>query len=590
MKKEQFYNTILIGAGAGGLFFGAACPLLGEASGNGAWEASGANCNENSRAICGTGGRQSLLILEKTDKIGTKLLMSGAGQCNITHGGSIKDFLSHYGGAGKRLRTLLYKHNNLELMDFMQALGVRCAEREDGKVFPSSLSAAEVRRALLRRCQENGVEIKTCSEVVQVLPLCGAGSGGSFTAGACMPEGLSQAGDPLAACETAGGGRGPVAGFEAVACGARDFGTAGLCGTGDSGVAGGARGFEAGACGTKGLSEARIPLAAGETAGGGADSCGGLQSAACGAAGESGFHGGAGFEARACGACDSRADGLNDAGACGARFRLLTSGGESYTCSNLVVAPGGASYPTTGSDGSLLQVLRRDLPELGVTPLRPALSPVFVENYPFGDLSGISFHNVEIKIFPPKSQKATKLAHPCGDLLLTHKNFSGPVILNNSRQIFTGCGLEINFVFPYTVSDMISQMKRDFPKNHRRISTYIGEKYLLPKKFVAEVLKRAGVEDKPAAGLSGKEITQAAEGFAKARFSVSGTGGFNVAMATSGGVSLDSVSLSDMQSKPYPGLYFLGEVLDIDGDTGGYNLQLAYSTARTAAENIFLAK
>ena len=455
MKKEQFYNTILIGAGAGGLFFGAACPLLGEASGKGAGEASGANCGKSSGAICGTGGRQSLLILEKTDKIGTKLLMSGAGQCNITHGGSIKDFLSHYGNAGKRLRTLLYRHNNLELMDFMQELGVRCAEREDGKVFPSSLSAAEVRQALLRRCEQNGVEVKTCSEVVQVLPLCGAG-----------------------------------------------------------------------------------------------------------------------FEERAC----------------GARFRLLTSGGESYTCSNLVVAPGGASYPTTGSNGSLLQVLRRDLPELGVTPLRPALAPVFVENYPFTDLSGIGFHNVEIKIFPPKSQKSAKLAHPCGDLLLTHKNFSGPVILNNSRQIFTGCGLEINFVFPYTVSDMISQMKRDFPKNHRRISTYIGEKYLLPKKFVAEVLKRAGVEDKPASGLSGKEITQAAEGFAKARFSVSGTGGFNIAMATAGGVSLDSVSLSDMQSKQYPGLYFLGEVLDIDGDTGGYNLQLAYSTARTAAENIFLAK
>ena len=506
MKKEHFYNTILIGAGAGGLFFGAACPLSGGASGKGAEEASGANrgfCScENSVAICGTGGRQSLLILEKTNKIGTKLLMSGAGQCNITHGGSIKDFLSHYGDGGKRLRTLLYRHNNLELMDFMQELGVRCAEREDGKVFPSSLSAAQVRRALLRRCEENGVEFKTCSEVVQVLPLGNdAGSAESFTAGYCTTEGLSQARTPLAA-------------GEAVGCG--------MSGTGDSAAAGGVAGFQNGAC--------------------------------------------------------------------GARFRLLTFEGESYTCSNLVAAPGGASYPATGSDGSLLQVLRRDLPELGVTPLRPALAPVFVENYPFGDLSGISFHNVEIKIFPPKSQKAAKLAHPCGDLLLTRKNFSGPVILNNSRSIFAGCGLEINFVFPYTVTDMISHMKRDFPKNHRRISTYIGEKYLLPKKFVAEVLSRAGVNDKPASGLCGKEIAQVAEGFGMASFSVSGTGGFNTAMATAGGVSLDSVSLSDMQSKQYPGLYFIGEVLDVDGDTGGYNLQLAYSTARAAAENIFLTK
>ncbi len=496
MKKEHFYNTILIGAGAGGLFFGAACPVMGEASGKDSVEASGANCgfctDKNSRAICGAGGGHSLLILEKTNRIGTKLLMSGAGQCNITHGGSIKDFLTHYGDGGKRLRTLLYRHNNLELVDFMQELGVRCAEREDGKVFPSSLSAAEVRRALLRRCEENGVEIKTCSEVVEVLPISrdavlgerGAGSAASFTAGTCK--------------------------------------------TGNSAAVGGAAGSGAG--------------------------------------------------------------GLCDAGASGARFRLLTSGGESYTCSNLVVAAGGASYPATGSDGSLLQVLRRDLPELGVTPLRPALSPVFVENYPFGDLSGIGFHNVEIKIFESKTKKRVKLSHPCGDLLLTRKNFSGPVILNNSRHIFAGYGLEINFVFPYTVSDMISQMKRDFPKNHRKISTYIGEKYLLPKKFVAEVLKCAGVDDKPAAGLSGKEITQAAESFAMARFSVSGLGGFSVAMATAGGISLDSLSLSDMQSKQYPGLYFIGEVLDVDGDTGGYNLQLAYSTARAAAENIFLAK
>ncbi len=576
MKKEHFYNTILIGAGAGGLFFGAACPVMGEASGKDSVEASGANCgfctDKNSRAICGAGGGHSLLILEKTNKIGTKLLMSGAGQCNITHGGSIKDFLTHYGDGGKWLRTLLYRHNNLELVDFMQELGVRCAEREDGKVFPSSLSAAEVRRALLRRCEENGVEIKTCSEVVDVLPISrdavlgerGAGSAASFTAGTC------KTGNSAAAGGAAGSGAGGLcdagasgARFQSEACATSD-----LCKTGNSAAAGGAAGSGAGGLCDAGASGARFQSEACATS----DLCKTGNSAAAG------------------GAAGSGAGGLCDAGASGARFRLLTSGGESYTCSNLVVAAGGASYPATGSDGSLLQVLRRDLPELGVTPLRPALSPVFVENYPFGDLSGIGFHNVEIKIFESKTKKRVKLSHPCGDLLLTRKNFSGPVILNNSRHIFAGYGLEINFVFPYTVSDMISQMKRDFPKNHRKISTYIGEKYLLPKKFVAEVLKCAGVDDKPAAGLSGKEITQAAESFAMARFSVSGLGGFSVAMATAGGISLDSLSLSDMQSKQYPGLYFIGEVLDVDGDTGGYNLQLAYSTARAAAENIFLAK
>lgn len=439
MKSEKYYETIVIGAGAGGLFFGAACPVSG-------------------------GGAGRTLILEKTNRIGTKLLMSGSGQCNLTHGGSIKEFLSCYGQNGKRIRTVLYRHNNRELCDFMQELGIPTTEREDGKIFPASLRAKDVRDALVRRCERNGVEIKTASEATRIAPLESAGSANG---------------------------------------GAAEF-------VGDS-------------------------------------------------ASESGA----------------------------ARFLIETAGGETYTCRNLVIAAGGSSYPTTGSDGSLLKVLSRDFSELAVCEPKPSLVPVFVENYPFAALSGISFRNVEIKIFEPKSQKALKLAHPCGDLLLTHKNFSGPVILNNSRNIFTGCGLEINFIFPYTVNDMLSYLKEIFPGNRRMISGCIGENYLLPKKFITAVLDRINVSDKPAAQLSGSEISRIAEAFARMRFTVSGTGGFSIAMATAGGVSLDEIALSEMQSRKYPGLYFIGEVLDIDGDTGGYNLQFAYSSAQAAADSIY---
>ncbi len=426
MKSEKYYETIVIGAGAGGLFFGAACPFSG-------------------------GGAGRTLILEKTNRIGTKLLMSGSGQCNLTHGGSIKEFLSCYGQNGKRIRTVLYRHNNIELCDFMQELGIPTIEREDGKIFPASLRAKDVQGALVRRCERNGVEIKRNSEVVRSVPLENTD----------CPD--------------------------------------------------------------------------------------------CGAA----------------------------------RFAIETAGGEVYTCRSLVIAAGGSSYPASGSDGSLLKVFARDLPELTVCEPKPSLVPVFVENYPFTALSGIGFRDVEIKIFEPKSKKALKLAHPCGDLLLTHKNFSGPVILNNSRNIFTGCGLEINFIFPYTVNDMLSYLKEIFPGNRRMISGCIGENYLLPKKFISAVLDRINVSDKPAAKLSGGEISRIAEAFAKMRFTVSGTGGFSVAMATAGGVSLDEIVLSEMQSKKYPGLYFIGEVLDIDGDTGGYNLQFAYSSAQAAADSIY---
>lgn len=439
MKSEKYYETIVIGAGAGGLFFGAACPVSG-----------------------GDAGRT--LILEKTNRIGTKLLMSGSGQCNLTHGGSIKEFLSCYGQNGKRIRTVLYRHNNIELCDFMQELGIPTTKREDGKIFPASLHAKDVRDALVRKCERSGVEIKRNSEVVRIAPL----------------ESEDSANGGAAAFVTAS---------------------------------------------------------------------------------------------------------ASDSGA--ARFVIETADGEVYTCRNLVIAAGGSSYPTSGSDGSLLKVLRRDFPTLAICEPKPSLVPVFVENYPFGTLSGIGFHDVEIKIFEPKSKKALKLAHPCGDLLLTHKNFSGPVILNNSRDIFAGCGLEINFIFPYTVNDMLSYLKEIFPGNRRMISGCIGENYLLPKKFISAVLDRINVSDKPAAKLSGGEIKRIAEAFAAMRFTVSGTGGFSIAMATAGGVSLDEIAISEMQSRKYPGLYFIGEVLDIDGDTGGYNLQFAYSSSQAAADSIY---
>ncbi len=439
MERERYYETIVIGAGAGGLFFGAACPVSG-----------------------GDAGRT--LILEKTNRIGTKLLMSGSGQCNLTHGGSIKEFLSCYGQNGKRIRTVLYRHNNIELQDFMQELGIPTIEREDGKIFPASLRAKDVQGALIRRCERNGVEIKKNSEVVRIVPLENAGS---------------------------------------TDCGEPDF------------------------------------------------------------------------------------VGASAPASCAARFQIETAGGKTYTCRSLVIAAGGSSYPVSGSDGSLLKVFQRDLPKLTVCEPKPSLVPVFVENYPFGTLSGIGFHNVEIKIFEPKSEKALNLTHPCGDLLLTHKNFSGPVILNNSRDIFAGCGLEINFIFPYTVNDMLSYLKEIFPGNRRMISGCIGENYLLPKKFISAVLDRINVSDKPAAKLSGGEIKRIAEAFAGMRFTVSGTGGFSIAMATAGGISLDEIAISEMQSKKYPGLYFIGEVLDIDGDTGGYNLQFAYSSSQAAADSIY---
>ena len=407
----MYKKTIVVGAGAAGLFFGAAAPVS-------------------------AGG--DILILEKTDKIGTKLLMAGSGHCNLTHAGSIKEFLLCYGQNGSRIRTCLYRHNNLEYVKFMGKLGVPTAEREDGKIFPVSMDSRDVKKALLEAAAANSVTIMKNSPV---------------TAVTVIPEG-----------------------FE-VTVGSKQ---------------------------------------------------------------------------------------------------------SSYICTNLVIATGGASYPTTGSDGTFLQVLKNAL-GVEITELHPALSPIYVQNYPFGELSGISFKNAGLKIF----NKNSSSHEAAGDLLLTHRSFSGPLILNNSRYINTGSRVEINFVFPYTVSSVLSSIKEVFRGNNKTVSSFFADEYGLPKRFSAKVLEPHGLSERKLSSLAGGEMENAARAFAAADFSVSGVGSFKEAMATSGGVVLDSVNLSAMESKTYKGLYFIGEVLDIDGNSGGYNLQFAYSSARAALDAIY---
>ena len=218
-----------------------------------------------------------------------------------------------------------------------------------------------------------------------------------------------------------------------------------------------------------------------------------------------------------------------------------------------------------------------------ITELHPALSPIYVQNYPFEALSGISFKNAGLKIF----NKNSKSLEAAGDLLLTHRSFSGPLILNNSRYINTGSRVEINFIFPYTVSSVLSSIKEVFRGNNKTVSSFFAEKYSLPKRFVATVLEPPGLSERKLSSLTGGEMETAARAFAAADYSVSGVGSFREAMATSGGVCLDSVTLSAMESKTYKGLYFIGEVLDIDGNSGGYNLQFAYSSARAALDAIY---
>ena len=547
MEIKHAYETIVIGGGAAGLFFGAAAPA----------------------------GRD-ILILEKTKQTGTKLLMSGSGQCNLTHCGSIKEFLLCYGKNGNKIRTCLYRHSNLALCRFMEELGVSLIEREDGKIFPRSMDAREVRGALLHACAQNGVTIRTQAEVtaIRALPQGSSSRVGSPAQPPCSQASTAAASDTD---DAASGAHTPSDSREAMS-------------THRTAIS---------------VPRFAVPQA--------------LQRTNASASAIDAVPGAPYGQTAASGA---QADG--DPAPCekaqfdcapdfGAGFALTLADGTCLACRNLVIAAGGASYPTTGSDGTLLDILALAPPAgLGIPIVlpRPALTPVFIENYPFADLAGISLRDVELKIFPKfqenlcgeqarsmteeaapmfskKNKKQTKPQSAVGDLLLTHKNLSGPVILNHARDISAGTRLAINFVFPYTVDTVISRLKADFSGCRSMISAYIGEQYHLPKRFVAKILNLISLTDKPLAAISGSQMRALSEALAAWPCTVSGTGGFREAMATAGGVSLDAVNLSSMECRDYPGLFFAGEMLDIDGDTGGYNLQFAYASAMAALTKIY---
>jgi predicted Rossmann fold flavoprotein len=413
----MIYDCITAGAGASGLFFSAS-----------------ANRRTNS------------LILEKTARPGTKLLMSGSGQCNITHAGSIKDFLSCYGsstgGTGSRIRKCLYRYSNISLVKFLEDSGIRTVTRDDGKIFPASMDAHDILQMLLQRSEENGFVIKYGTPAERIVK---------------APHGWS-----------------------------------------------------------------------------------------------------------------------------------IFSGDSRFDSKVLVIACGGCSYPSTGSDGSIFHVLERDL-GIHSTELRPALSSVQVKDYPYRELSGISFENASVTIqkssvCPDMSSTAGKSGRSraprqsvsnCGGLLFTHKDFSGPAVLNISKHAAPGGKIQINYLHPLSERDVLDRLKKASSGAKGKLSNIIAAEFNLPKRFCQILTDRYG-----------ESLKKLARQMTCESFEISSVSGFRRAMCTCGGVELPQIDLSSMEVKGAPGLFVIGEALDIDGITGGYNLQFAYSSARAAADCI----
>jgi len=401
------YDVVVIGAGPAGMF----CALQAALPGH------------------------RVLLLEKNPDPGAKLLLSGSGQCNISHSGEIRDFLSHYGDRGKQVKPALFGFTNRDLIEFFRKRGLAMMTEENGKVFPETRRSADVLALLMKECKERGVDLR-CGEPV-------------------------------------------------------------------TGVTRTAEGFE------------------------------------------------------------------------------INTPKTAYLSPVLVITTGGVSYPKTGSTGNGYRISE----SLGqpVTEIAPALTPLLIRNYPFAALSGISFERMQFSVW----RAGKKFADLRGDVLFTHLGLSGPGILDASRDIHPDDVIKLSFVGNLKREEFVADLTQRVGENRSwQISTILAA-YPIPERLNRTLLNLSGIpDDLKCNHFSAEQRSRLITNCTQFPLTVEARGSFSVAMVTQGGVALDGVNLKTLESKTVPNLYFAGEVLDIDGDSGGYNLQAAFSTGFLAARSI----
>lgn len=255
-----------------------------------------------------------------------------------------------------------------------------------------------------------------------------------------------------------------------------------------------------------------------------------------------------------------------------------------YTADAVILAAGGASYPGTGSDGGGVKLAAK----LGhkIVPLKPSLVPL-ESDYPYVDeLQGLSLRNVQATL----TADGEKIGSEFGEMLFTHFGVSGPIILSLSnlaaQALSEGKEVELHIDLKPALSNekLDARIQRDFTQYSKK-QLANGMKDLLPQRLISVVCDMAYLdEEKFINQISREERYRLLETLKNFCVPITATRPLAEAIVTAGGVSVKEINPKTMESKLISGLYFAGEVMDVDGYTGGYNLQAAFSSGHAAGE------
>jgi predicted Rossmann fold flavoprotein len=242
---------------------------------------------------------------------------------------------------------------------------------------------------------------------------------------------------------------------------------------------------------------------------------------------------------------------------------------EKYVSQSLIIATGGKSYPQTGSTGDGYSFAE----QFGhkIADLAPALTNVIVKNFKFAECAGISLKNIALTFW--RGNK--KIHQSTGDVLFTHDGLSGPAILDASRHLKAGDAIKLTLTDEQIENELLNEIQT----SGRKALKNVLRKFDLPERLIVKIFEINKIPQE----LKMSEVNKQTrllivDNLTALTFEVKNSGDFNQAMATRGGVLTTEINPRTMESKLVENLFFAGEVIDVDADTGGYNLQWAFSS------------